>query len=291
VKKQTEEEQLKAYIESVDTSGIDIDPEDLGGGIRSKFFTDAEIEKLPRYTKEELDALPEPWTKRGEMLEVDKVAVRSLSDRDTVAARIFITGEAAISYIGKDAAAFLMGVNDSYIKGSREPLFAYTKEQTIRMTRFDPWVAWRNFHPDLLIELLEAEIDRVGIDMDPWQMDFFDFYQNMIAAIKARNCGETLAVVKHGSSAELYHGIYLACLLLFGKPGYMDVPVASHFAREEAVHFLHGVELYQLNKAAVKELQKLKKKYGGIKFLTGQELEFVIDLYESASPEAVNRVL
>jgi hypothetical protein len=118
--------------------------------------------------------------------------------------------------------------------------------------------------------------------MDPWKMDYFDFYQNMAAAMKGAH-GEAVAVAKKGAGVDgFYHGVYLSCLLLFGKPGYMDVPVAEHFAPKEAADFLRSAEVYRLNEAAREKLAKLRKDYGNIQALANPEMSFVVDLYERA---------
>jgi hypothetical protein len=148
------------------------------------------------------------------------------------------------------------------------------------MTRFDPQFVWRCFLPDILVGLVQDEIARLGVDMEPWKMDYFDFYQNMVAAMKAAH-GEAVAVVKKGSGIDdFYHGVYLSCLLLFGKPGYMDVPVAGHFAQKEAADFLQSMEIFQLNEAERKRLAVLRDEYGSIRALTNPEMSFVVDLFQ-----------
>jgi hypothetical protein len=165
-------------------------------------------------------------------------------------------------------------------KAGGEPLFINTRNNTVHMARFDPEFVWRCFHPDILVGLVQDEIDRLGVDMDPWKMDYFDFYQNMAAAMKAAH-GDAAAVIKKGDSIDdFYHGIYLSCLLLFGKPGYMGVPVAEHFAQKEAADFLRSAEIFKLNEDEQKKLEGLRKEYGSIQALTNPEMNFVVDLYE-----------
>jgi hypothetical protein len=261
-KRLTEDGQLEEFVDSVDTSDID-------GLVDSG-------------TKEEPAVLPKPWTARGTMISADKAVIQGLADKNRVAARIFVTGEVAEAYIGDAATRLLVNVNDVYYGNNAgcEPLFINTRNSTVRMTRFDPEAVWRSFHPDLLVKLVRDEIDRLGVDMDPWKMDYFDFYQNMVAAMKDTH-GEAVAVVKTGTGIDdFYHGIYLSCLLLFGKPGYMGVPVAEHFARKEAADFLRGVEIFQLRESGRKKLEALRKDYGNIRSLVNPEMQFVIDLYE-----------
>jgi hypothetical protein len=74
--------------------------------------------------------------------------------------------------------------------------------------------------------------------------------------------------------------VYLACLLLFGKPGYMDVPVAGHFARPEAAEFLQTAVFVPLSTAEKKKRAALRKEYGGIRTLTNPEMHFVVDIYQ-----------
>jgi hypothetical protein len=285
----TEEEQLEAFVDSVDTSDIDglIDPEDVPGSkkrkTRSRFFTDEELYAMPSYTREELAVLPKPWTARGEMISADKPVIQGLVDKNRVASRIFVTGEVAEGYIGDAATRLLLNINDVYYKDKAgcEPLFVQTRDDTIRMTRFDPEAVWRCLHPDILVELVRAEIDRLGVDMDPWKMDYFDFYRNMVAEMKAGH-GEAVAVVKQGSGIDdFYHGVYLSCLLLFGKPGYMDVPVAEHFAPKEAADFLRSAGIFQLNEDEQKKLEALRKEYGNIQLLTNPEMHCIVDLYQN----------
>jgi hypothetical protein len=250
----------------------------------SKFFTDEELNAALSYTKEELAALPRHWTARGEMISADKAVIQGMADKNYVAARIFVTGEVDEAYIGDAATRLLVNVNDVYYKNNAgaEPLFINTRNSTIRMTRFDPEVVWRWFHPDILVELVQDEIDRLGVDMDPWQMEYVDFYQNMVAAIKEKSGDAVAMVQKRDDIDSFYHGVYLSCLLLFGKPGYMDVPVAEHFAPKEAADFMRNAEVYRLNEAAREKLAGLRKDYGSTRFLTNPEMHFVVDLYEKA---------
>jgi hypothetical protein len=289
-KRSAEDGQFEEFVDSVDTSGIDglIDPEDIPGPKKrethSKHFTDRELAAMPSYTSEELAALPAPWTKRGEMISADTAVIQGLADKNRVAARIFVTGEVSEAYIGDAATRLLVNVNDVYYKNKAgaEPLFIQTRADTVRMARFDPAFVWRCFHPDILVGLVQDEIDRLGVNMDPWKMDYFDFYQNMVAAIKAAAQGEAVAMVRGSSLDDFYHGVYLSCLLLFGKPGYMDVPVAEHFAQKEAADFLRGAEVCRLNGAALEKLEKLREEYGNIRFLTNPEMHFAVDLISGA---------
>jgi hypothetical protein len=250
----------------------------------SDTFTDEELNAMPSYTKEELSALSKPWTKRGEMLPGDKGVIQATVEKNRLAARIFVTGEASEDYLGDLAVRHLLSINDVYYENGAgaEPLFINTRNSTVRMTRFDPEVIWRSFHPDILVGLVQDEIDRLGVDMDPWKMDYFDFYQNMVAAIKEKS-GDAVAFVKKGSGIDIfYHSVYLSCLLLFGKPGYMDVPVAGHFAQKEAAGFIRNAEVYRLNETAREKLVVLRKDYGNIRSLTNPEMQFIVSLMEKA---------
>jgi hypothetical protein len=142
-------------------------------------------------------------------------------------------------------------------KAGCKPLFINTRGSTVRMARFDPQFVWQCFHPDILVGLVQDEIDRLGVDMDLWKIEYFDFYQNMAAAIKAAY-GEDVILIKARSNIDdFYHGVYLACLLLFGKPGYMDVPVAGHFSRKKAAVFLRTAVFLRLEEDEKKKLEGL----------------------------------
>jgi hypothetical protein len=226
------------------------------------------------------------WTARGEMIEADKAVISALIEKNRTAARIFVTGEVAEGYIGEEAVRLLININDVYYRNNAgcEPLFIETKENTVRMVRFDPEFVWRCFHPDILVGLAQDEIDRLGVGvsvgMNPHRMDYFDFYQNMAAAMK-EVYGENIILIKVQSNMDdFYHGVYLACLLLFDKPGYMDVSVAAHFSQQEAVDFLRTAVFLQLKGDELKRLKELRKEYGGILSLTNPEVHFVVNLYE-----------
>jgi hypothetical protein len=218
------------------------------------------------------------------MITADKAVIRGMTDKNLVAARIFVTGEASEEYLGEAATRLLVNVNDVYYKNkaATAPLFVQTRQDTVRMTRFDPEFVWRCFSPDILVKLVEAEADRLGVEMDPWKMDYFDFYQSMIASLKLKT-GDAVAAVKSGSSLDdFYNAVYLSCLLLFGKPGYMDVPVAEHFAQASAAGYLRNATAFKLNDAARKKLTDLRQEYGEIDALTNPEMHFVLDLYQEA---------
>jgi hypothetical protein len=223
------------------------------------------------------------WTARGEMTDSDKVLIRALVEKNKVAAQILVTGEVHETYIGEAAVRLLVNINDTlYENGAgQEPLFTETRTGTIRMTRFDPEVVWGCFDPDTLVSLFVAEMCRLGIDMDPWGMDFMDFYESMIDSIKKDKGDYWLPAVYTGSDINTYYNaVYLSALLLFGKPGYMDVPVAEHFAYPPNAEFLIKTEWNGLNEAQREEVDRLRKEYGNIQGLTNPELNFIVSLYE-----------
>jgi len=223
------------------------------------------------------------WTARGKMANSDKAVIKALVDKNKMAARIFVTGEVHEDYIGEAAVKLLININDTlYENGaSQEPLFIETRSNTIRMTRFDPEVVWKCFDPDTLVSLVTFEISRLHIIMDPWAMDHFDFYESMIAAIKEEKGDYWLPTVFKGSDINIYYNaVYLSALLLFGKPGYMDVPIAEHFAYPPNANFLGNTEWNILNEAQRVEVEKLRKEYEKIQGLTNPELKFIIDLYK-----------
>jgi len=223
------------------------------------------------------------WTARGTMQEEDEAVIAALVDKNKVAARIFVTGEVHESYIGDAAVRLLVNINDTlYTNGvAKEPLFIETREDTVRMTRFDPAVVWRYFNPDTLTDLIKAEVDRLGVEMDPWTMEQFDFYESMVAAMEAEKT--ELAVPNLKKDADLdwfYNSVYLASLLLFHKPGYMDIPVAQHFSNPVAVKHLKGLEYRLLMPNERKAVAKLREQYKDIQALTNPELNFVVGLFE-----------
>ena len=162
-KRLTEEERFEAFVDSVDTSDVygHIDPEDIPGLIprktHSTLFSDSELDAMPSYTAKELAALPKPWTRSGVMLPDDRGLIWAITEKNRAAARIFVTGEVSENYVGEVAVNCLLASNDTcYENGAgEEPLFVQTRNDTVRMTRFDPEFVWRCFHPDTLVGLVD----------------------------------------------------------------------------------------------------------------------------------------
>ena len=106
-------------------------------------------------------------------------------------------------------------------------------------------------------------------------MDHFDFYQPMIAAIHEEHGIFKIPAAGRGSSLdELYSAVYLSCLLLFGKPGYLDVPAAQRFADPAAAHHLRLARYRELDEAEREEVAWLAEQYGHIKALVNPEINF-----------------
>ena len=72
---------------------------------------------------------------RGAALTEANRAVIEVAAKNKAAARIFVTGEAAESYIGEAAIRLLVNINDVlYQNGaSSEPLFVQTRADTVRI--------------------------------------------------------------------------------------------------------------------------------------------------------------
>ena len=223
------------------------------------------------------------WTARGTPTAIDKFVIAALADNNKMAARIFVTGEVHQNYVGEVAHGLLVGINDTLYKNgaSQEPLFIETKEGTVRMTRFDPYFVWRCFHPDIFVSLVIDEVKRLGVKMDPFDMDYYDFYESMITALKTEK-GEFIfpIVQKSGDIDAYYNAMYLSCLLLFKKSNFMDIPVAQHFADLSAETQLRYAKYRELNAVQQKELIKLREQYAHIQALTNPEIDFIFSLYE-----------
>jgi len=222
------------------------------------------------------------WTAHGEMQEADRAVIRAVADKNPVAARIFVTGEAAESYLGDAAVRLLININDTLYQdgASCEPLFVQTRDDTVRMVRFDPDFVWRCFDPDMLVPLIEAEAARLHVPVDPWGMEKFDFYEEMASALSKR-AGDSVPIAWKDSGIDaFYSAVYLSCLLLFGKPGYLDIPVAQHFAQPKVAQWMAQIDYRKLSIPEMDKLVRLRKDYGHIQALTNPELHFVVDLFQ-----------
>jgi len=115
-------------------------------------------------------------------------------------------------------------------------------------------------------------------------MEHFDFYESMIAAIEAEKTELAVPKIKKGADLDwFFSSVYLSCLLLFRKPGYMDIPAAQHFADPAAVQHLKGLEYRLLMPNERKVVTKLREQYKDIQALTNPELSFVVGLFEKAA--------
>ncbi|GHT57930.1 hypothetical protein FACS1894109_11150 [Spirochaetia bacterium] len=213
------------------------------------------------------------WTARGKVLEPDKAVIRGLVEKNPIASRIFVTGEVHENYIGHPAANMLYAINDVL----DEPLFVQTRQETVQMARFEPDVVWRLFHPDILVKLIGEEEERLGVTIE--QLDQDDFYQSLTTSLIRNGVLFPKAKV-YGSPDTFYQIMYLGCLLLYGKPGYMAVPVSQHFALPETVDFLHSCDYRRLIPDESSEALGMYEKYQDIQGLTNQELNLLVKMYD-----------
>jgi hypothetical protein len=216
------------------------------------------------------------WTEREALLVEDRALIAELAETVPEGARILVTGEARIDYLGKDALLTFSLANNIL----PEPLFVQTQEGTVRMTRFQPEAVWRCFHPNILMRLVQEESERLRRELVP--MEEFDFYRSLILNIRQNLRNEPCMPEPGGMNAEeKYQTIYLGALVLFDKPWYMDVPVASHFALADAERFLAGTRFRPLNLFEANQWEKAKADGEGKTRLTTQELEFLEQMYEN----------
>jgi len=222
------------------------------------------------------------WTARGKMLDVDRQVIESTAVHSRAAARIFVTGEAHESYLGEAASQMLVHVNDTLYTGSVHfaPLFVEARNGTIRMTRFDPRFVWGCLHPETLVQIVEEEAKRLHVNIDPWGMDNFDFYEEMVSVMRKKIRCEVPIAWKDSDLDAYYNAVYLTSLLLFGKPGYLDIPVAEYFAQPAVADWMARIDYRELTAAEFGKLEILKEEYGKIGALTNPELHFIIDLYD-----------
>jgi hypothetical protein len=217
------------------------------------------------------------------MLPEDMKVVRALADRSPEAARIFVTGEACKEYLGDAAVDLLLSINDTLYKKKMEgePLFVDTWDSTIRMLRFEPKKVWGYFHPDMVVNLVQQESDRLNAGVDPWKMDVFDFYEEMIRSIKGKYPYSIPDTSQYLGDINIYfHSTYLSCLLLFGKPGYLDVPVQTYFAQPDVADWMRNVLYRELTAPEIGKLVELESRFGKVQALTNPEMNFAINLYE-----------
>jgi len=216
------------------------------------------------------------WTKRGTVTEEDKILIAAIVKENPVASRIFLTGEVHEAYIGDIATGILYAANDTV----KEPLFVQTKDSTVQMARFDPEAVWKCFDPKLLDTFLDAEEERLGlpkVGLDEW-----DFYASMVASLQMQHGNVSVPFTKKRDLGSFYQVIYLGCLWLYGKGGYMAVPVSHHFALPETAEYMRNdFTIRPLSVAEMNKLENLREQYKNVSGLTNTELNFLLALYEA----------
>jgi hypothetical protein len=227
------------------------------------------------------------WTAREAVTAGDKAVIKRIAGHNPVASRIFLTGEVHEDYIGETASILLDSINDvidGAMKGHdgkyiEEPLFIRTKQGTIQLSRFEPEAIWKTFNPDLLQRIQGEEEKRLGIEV---QLDEFDFYQSLVSTFKTEHGAYIFPVVEKYSGLDVFYNIvYLSALLLYGKPGYMAVPVSQHFALPENAGFIREVKFRPLTKVEQKKVVELREKHKVAQGLTNPELSFLLNLYDA----------
>ena len=214
------------------------------------------------------------WTKRGTTItHDDKALITAIVKENPVAARIFVAGEVHEDTVGTIAASLLYSSNDTL----SEPLFIQTKDATIQMSRFDPVEVWKCINPQTLEGFFKAEAERLGVGtvaLDEW-----DFYASIVAMLQLNHGSVSVPVLPNKGLDAFYQAMYLGCLWLYGKGGYMAVPVSRHFAMPEtAAYMKHEFTLRALNEQEMNELENLQSKYQSVIGLTNPELNFLIKL-------------
>jgi hypothetical protein len=99
---------------------------------------------------------------------------------------------------------------------------------------------------------------------------------------KAKHGEYIFPVVEKYSGLDVFYNImYLSALLLYGKPGYMAVPVSQHFALSENADFIRAVRFRPLTKAEQKKIAELREKHKVVQGLSNPELNFLLNLYDA----------
>jgi len=223
------------------------------------------------------------WTFRGYHVAYDTPAIAQTSDAHPKASRIFITGEAHVKYLGREAYDFLVGLNSALIKDNMglDPLFVETRRNTIRMARFDSKFVWKIIEPNLLFKLAQEEADRLSSSMDAKMMDYYDFYESFIHHLRQHDGAYNVPSIKRKMHPDAHFcATYLTCLLLFNKPGYMGVHVSEYFSDPDTLESLSTFDYYTLTPGEQKEAERLKKKYESVAALTNEELFFAAKLFD-----------
>jgi hypothetical protein len=222
------------------------------------------------------------WTKWGdELSQLDKDVIGAIARKSRAAAQIFVTGELWAGRLGELDDSLLFASNDMLCDKGGEPLFELTKQGTIHMTRFDSrevWSLWKDRDVDMLQELINKEASRFGVenlDVGEW-----DFYRCLVEHLDGPH-GVLRMPIPHAPDLEAYYqAMYLAALLLFGKDGYMAVPVSRHFALPETGEYISKHVRYRfLTVPESDRCLELLGQYQDKRFLTNKELDFLADLF------------
>ena len=224
---------------------------------------------------------PTCWSFRDYNLIFDKIYVKQFQQNNMVASRIFLTGEVDIEYIGEMSADQLIESDTVNIddEKKRNPLFILTKQNTIRMSRFDPKFVWNYFGKSNFKRMVSDESTRLGIDMVAEDICRDDYYEAVMDHIKDKNGEWIVPILRSNNKEEFYQAMYLACLLIHEKPGYMGVHVSTHFAVPETAEYLSYVQYRKLSDNEIDEVIKLEK-YQEFGALSNPEIMLALNILE-----------
>jgi hypothetical protein len=216
------------------------------------------------------------WTARKGLLPEDRIIIKILAETCPQGGQVFLTGEVREDLIGEEEADKLYRYNDTL----PEPLFIQTRDMTTRMTRFRPEEVWRCFDPDYLIGYVEEACRRLGIG--PIPMEEFDFYRSLMRFLREQKEGKPCIPIATQEQKDMcYQVVYFGALYLFDKPGYMGVPVETHFCLQQTENFLKRIRFRELTGEEAEEYQEVKKDGEHTDALTNKELDFLLALHDS----------
>jgi hypothetical protein len=219
------------------------------------------------------------WSKRGELTPKDIDVIGAIARQSEPAARIFITGEINGGRVSEEDERLLFASNNALVDLGGDPLFELTRDVTIRMCRFNP-PAVRDALPKGLVDALVArESERYGFEGLPFGEA--GFHYELIKALRARYGDLKVRVTQRRGFEAFYQSMYFAALYLFGKPGYMGVPVSRHFALEETDNFFDdaGAGFRPLTREETDVLRVIRERAGHTRLLTNREIDYLAGLF------------
>ncbi|GHU60839.1 hypothetical protein FACS189445_1360 [Spirochaetia bacterium] len=164
------------------------------------------------------------WTKRGnkKLSTADCEIIKSAAGI-AGAAPLWATGEQHVDAISRQHWPLLM--KNALLP---DPLFVFTAKNHLKLARYDFQTVMSLLSPEQRQRTLRDTMKQLNLAFEDQNMT--DFYESLIAALAGQAPGGRSAFLYFTNDQTGFDSIYVSALLLFHKPGYLDITAPEFFA-------------------------------------------------------------